>query len=65
MSVMLSLLQDQAIAARMALIVGAPTFDRLFSTRRYLLISGSQVRALVRPPRTIPSCVRKYPLVLR
>jgi hypothetical protein len=40
MSVMLTLLQDQAIAARMALIVGAQTFDRLFLGIRFAEIKG-------------------------
>jgi len=35
MSVMLTPVQDQAIAARMALIVGAETFDRLFRGIRF------------------------------
>ena len=35
MSVILTPVQDQAIAARMALIVGAETFDRLFQGIRF------------------------------
>ena len=35
MSVMLTPVQDQAIAARMALIAGAETFDRLFLGIRF------------------------------
>ena len=35
MSVMLTPVQDQAIAARMALVVGAETFDRLFQGIRF------------------------------
>jgi hypothetical protein len=36
----LSLVQDQAIAARMALIVGAATFDRLFAGVRFDEVDG-------------------------
>jgi hypothetical protein len=32
--------QDQAIAARMALIVGGPTFDRLFAGARFDELDG-------------------------
>ena len=40
MSVILTPVQDQAIAARMALIVGAPTFDRLFLGIRFAETKG-------------------------
>jgi hypothetical protein len=40
MSVMLTPVQDQAIAARMALIVGARTFDRLFLGIRFAETNG-------------------------
>ena len=36
----LTLVQDQAIAARMALIVGAITFDRLFAGVRFDEVDG-------------------------
>lgn len=36
----LNLIQDQAITARMALIVGAQTFDRLFSGVRFDELDG-------------------------
>jgi hypothetical protein len=36
----ITLLQDQAIAARMALTVGATTFDRLFSGIHFAEIQG-------------------------
>src|SRR6476661_3227360 len=36
----LTLLQDQAIAARMALIVGGATFDRLFAGVRFDEVDG-------------------------
>jgi len=64
MSVMLTLLQDQAIAARMALIVGAPTFDRLFSGIRFAEIEGEFLFAY-RPEtpgsgRRVASFARRY-----
>jgi hypothetical protein len=40
MSVMLTPVQDQAIGARMALIVGARTFDRLFLGIRFAETNG-------------------------
>jgi hypothetical protein len=36
----LTAIQDQAIAARMALIVGGATFDRLFAGVRFAEVEG-------------------------
>jgi hypothetical protein len=43
MTVTLSPVEDQAIAARMALIVGAATFDRLFAGARFDEIDGDML----------------------
>ncbi len=44
----LSVVQDQAIQARMALIVGAETFDRLFAGIRFDEVDGNLLFAIAK-----------------
>jgi len=62
MSVTLTLLQDQAIAARMALIVGAPTFDRLFLGIRFAEIEGEFLFAYAKDEETAAEIEDRFAL---
>jgi hypothetical protein len=48
----LTLVEDQAIAARMALIVGGATFDRLFSGVRFHELEGDLLYVFAKDEQT-------------
>ncbi|MDP2357921.1 MAG: hypothetical protein Q8M31_17905 [Beijerinckiaceae bacterium] len=54
--------QDQAIAARMALIVGAATFDRLFAGARYAEVEGDLLFAFARDEATAAEIEERFAL---
>lgn len=54
--------QDQAIAARMALIVSAATFDRLFSGARFAEVDGDLLYAFARDEVTAAEIEERFAL---
>jgi hypothetical protein len=58
----LDLVQDQAIQARMALIVGAKMFDRLFAGIRFDELDGDLLYAYARDEQTAAAIEDKFTL---
>ena len=57
-----SLVQDQAIQARMALVVGAKTFDRLFAGIRFDEVDGPLLYAYAKDEDTASEIEDKFAL---
>ena len=58
----LTLIQDQAIQARMALIVGAKTFDRLFAGIRFGEVDGPILYAYAKDEESAEEIEDKFSL---